>query len=46
MTWDLSVKNPSVEDEVALREPSVIIQEIIALDKQSNALLNNIRELL
>ncbi len=45
-TWDLSVKNPNKNDEVILREPSVIIEEIMALDKESEAILNSIRELL
>ena len=38
-TWDLSVKNPNVDDEVVLRAPSEIIEEIIALDKESEAIL-------
>lgn len=45
-TWDLSVKNPNVGEEVALREPSEIIAEIIALDKESEAILESIQELL
>ncbi len=45
-TWDLSVKNPGAEEEAVLREPSVIIEEIIALDKESESILANIRELL
>lgn len=45
-TWDLSVKNPDAEEEVVLREPEEIIAEIIALDKESEALLGSIRELL
>ncbi|MDC1341380.1 type I restriction-modification system subunit M [Oceanospirillaceae bacterium] len=45
-TWDLSVKNPNKNDEVILREPSVIIEEIMALDKESEAILGSIRELL
>ena len=45
-TWDLSVKNPNVEEEVALREPQTIIEEIIALDKESEAILEKIQELL
>ena len=45
-TWDLSVKNPNGGDEVALRDPSEIIAEIIALDKESEAILENIQELL
>jgi len=45
-TYDLSVKNPNKNDEVILREPSEIIEEIMALDKESEAILGNIRELL
>jgi type I restriction enzyme M protein len=45
-TYDLSVKNPNKIDEVILREPSEIIEEIMALDKESEAILGNIRELL
>ncbi len=45
-TWDLSVKNPNGEDEVILRGPSVIIEEIIALDKESEEILESIQELL
>jgi type I restriction enzyme M protein len=44
--WDLSVKNPNVEEEAPLREPQVIIEEIIALDKESEAILGKIQELL
>lgn len=45
-TWDLSVKNPNIEEEVTLRSPQVIIEEIIALDKESKAILTKIQELL
>ena len=45
-TWDLSVKNPNVEEEVTLRSPQTIIEEIIALDKESEAILTKIQELL
>jgi type I restriction enzyme M protein len=45
-TWDLSAKNPNVAEEAALREPAAIIKEIIALDKESEAILSNIQELL
>jgi len=43
---DLSVKNPNAEQDVPLREPNAIIQEIIALDKESEAILNKIRKLI
>lgn len=45
-TWDLSVKNPNAGEEVALRSPQEIIAEIIALDKESEAILESIQELL
>ncbi|MCU7872972.1 MAG: type I restriction-modification system subunit M [Candidatus Thiodiazotropha sp. (ex Lucinoma borealis)] len=45
-TWDLSVKNPNKNDEVILREPPVIIKEIMALDKESEAILSGIQEFL
>jgi type I restriction enzyme M protein len=45
-TYDLSVKNPNVEEAVPLREPKVIIDDIIALDKESEAILAKIQELL
>lgn len=45
-TWDLSVKNPNAEQETPLREPKVIIEEIIALDKESEVILGSIQELL
>ena len=45
-TWDLSVKNPNIEEEAPLREPQAIIEEIIALDKESEAILGKIQELL
>ncbi len=43
-TWDLSVKNPNIDDEVVVREPSVIIEEIIALDKASEDILSSIQK--
>lgn len=44
-TWDLSVKNPTVEEDAPLREPSVIIDEIHALDTASESILEGIKEL-
>lgn len=44
-TWDLSVKNPNTKDEAKLRDPKDIIEEIIALDKESESILAKIREL-
>lgn len=45
-TWDLSVRNPNKNDEIFLRRPSVIIEEIIALDKKSKDILLSIKEIL
>jgi type I restriction enzyme M protein len=45
-TYDLSVKNPNVAEEAPLREPKVIIDDIIKLDKESEAILAKIQELL
>ncbi|PWQ92053.1 N-6 DNA methylase [Leucothrix pacifica] len=45
-TYDLSVKNPNVKEAVPLREPKVIIDEIMALDKESEVILAKIRGLL
>ena len=44
-TCDLSVKNPNKKEEVALRDPKVILDEIQALDEQSAEILNAIRGL-
>ena len=45
-TWDLSVKNPNTREAAPLREPQAIIEEIIALDKESEVILGKIQELL
>ena len=44
-TFDLSVKNPNGGDEVALRTPLEIMDEIAALDAESAEVLATIREL-
>ncbi len=44
-TFDLSVKNPNGGDEVALRTPLEILDEIAALDAESAEVLAAIREL-
>ena len=44
-TFDLSVKNPNAEEEAPLREPAEIIEEIMALDQESAAILATIRGL-
>ena len=45
-TWDLSVKNPKGGDEVVLRTPQEILDEIVALDAESADVLVTIRSLL
>jgi len=44
-TWDLSVKNPKGGDEVVLRTPQEILDEIAALDAESADVLAVIRGL-
>lgn len=44
--FDLSVKNPNKQDEVVLRDPQTILEEIAALDKESAEVLEVIRGLL
>lgn len=45
-TFDLSVKNPNRKNEVALRSPEEILEEIKALDEESAEILNSLSELL
>ncbi|MGB0143577.1 MAG: N-6 DNA methylase [Akkermansiaceae bacterium] len=45
-TWDLSVKNPNVEEEAPLRAPDEIIAEIRALDAESEGILKRVGELI
>ncbi len=45
-TFDLSVKNPNRNDEITYREPEEIIEEMIALDAESAAILQQIRGML
>jgi len=45
-TYDLSVKNPNKKEEVALREPQEILDEIASLDAETTEILNGIKELL
>ena len=45
-TFDLSVKNPNKNDVVVLREQKEILKEIEALDKESGAILKNIRRII
>jgi len=44
-TFDLSVKNPNGGDEVVLRSPQEILDEIAALDAESAEVLATIRVL-
>ena len=43
--YDLSVKNPSNNDEIIRRTPEDIMSEIFDLDKQSEEILTRIKEL-
>lgn len=45
-TFDLSVKNPNKKEEVTLRPPQSILEEMKALDEESAEILNSILELL
>jgi type I restriction enzyme M protein len=44
-TCDLSTKNPNRDDEVELRDPEAILEEIAALDKESANILGKVKEL-
>jgi len=43
---DLSVKNPNKKEEVALRSPQMILEEIRTLDEESAEILKTIEELI
>jgi type I restriction enzyme M protein len=45
-TCDLSAKNPNKKEEATLRDPKSIVEEMKALDEESNDILNSILELL
>lgn len=45
-TWDLSVKNPNIQQAVKLRSPQQILEDIAALDEESSQLLAQVRQLL
>ena len=45
-TFDLSVKNPNKKEEVTLRQPQTILEEMKALDEESAEILNSILELI
>jgi type I restriction enzyme M protein len=44
--YDLSTKNPNVDDEIILRSPIEILDEIEKLDEESREILKKIRALL
>lgn len=45
-SFDLSVKNPDAGEEVALRSPEAILEEIAALDLKSAGILAKIKAML
>ncbi len=45
-TFDLSVKNPNKKEEIALRPPQMILEEMKALDAESAEILSSISELI
>lgn len=45
-TYDLSAKNPNKKEEVSLREPKMILEEMKALDRESSEILNSILKML
>lgn len=45
-SYDLSVKNPNTPEAAPLRSPQQIIEEIEALDNETNTILQNIKEML
>jgi type I restriction enzyme M protein len=46
LTYDLSAKNPNKKEETALRSPIVILDEMKALDKESETILNSILKMI
>lgn len=45
-TFDISAKNPNKKEEVALRKPQEILEEMKTLDEESADILNSILELI
>lgn len=45
-TCDLSVKNPNAPEAEPLRAPAVILAEMAELDKETNLILENLKELI
>ncbi len=46
LTFDLSVKNPNLPEEAALRTPKQILEEMETLDADTNEILSTIKELI
>ena len=44
-SWDMSVKNPNRDDEVVLRDPVEILDEIQTLDLETAEILESVRGL-
>jgi len=45
-TLDLSAKNPNTPEEAPLREPSIILEEMAKLDKESSKIMQNLKVLI
>ena len=45
-TFDLSVKNPNKKEEAALRQPQAILEEMRELDREADAVLESIANLI
>jgi hypothetical protein len=45
-TWELSVKNPNINDEVIHKNPEDLIKELEEIDQQNNEILRRIKSLL
>lgn len=45
-TWDLSVKNPNINDEVIHKSPEELIKELEEIDRENKEILNRIKSLI
>jgi len=45
-TFDLSAKNPNTPEEAPLRQPNEIIEAMATLDKETNTILESIKEMI
>lgn len=45
-TFDLSVNNPNKDNQVTLREPKNILEDVVELDKKSKNILNSIKKII